>query len=582
MTGSHKELDRSRSSRPRRIAGQSFLFLSLIFSMLLAACSGGGGTTTTNNGGSSSVLKVVAAPKGPNVDLFNPYDSSNQGSTWGTQGLLYEPLWFISSYDSSEKPWLASSYSFNSDVTALTFKLRTDVKWNDGTQFTSADVKFTFDEMKKYPALDTGAVWASRLSSVTTPDASTVVFNLQHPDSTALYRLGVGVYIVPQHIWSSISGDPAKFTNDQNPVGTGPYKLASFRPELVKYTVNPTYWGTKPAIKEVDVPQAADNATAAQMISKGEIDWSGVGWDPGTDAGFSKKDPQHNHTFFSGSNTVTLYMNLQKAPFNNLAFRQAVSLAINRPELYQKGNIYAPPASQSAVVTPNFNSWVSPKYAGKQFPTDDANYTQAWKLLGQAGYTKDANGMAADASGKELSFSLLDVNGWTDWVADSQLLQNDLAKIGITTTINTVGGYPPYYNALQSGNYDAAISWEDGGPTPYYPFFDMLSSTYSAPAGQPITGGTNFERWSDPATDKLLSQYSTSADLNTQKQAIYGIEDIIANQLPVIPLTINVWWAEYTTNNIKGWPSATNPYDIAAPYQAPDLENVVLHLQPNS
>ena len=580
MTGSHKELGATRPSRSRsrRIASQSFLFLSLIFSMLLAACSGGStGTTGNSNAGGSSVLKIVPTPKGPNPDLFNPYFSGNQGSTYGAQGLIYESLYFVNSYDSSEHPWLASSYSFNSDVTALTFKLRQDVKWTDGTQFTSADVKFTFDEMKKYPTLDTGAVWASRLSSVTAPDPYTVVFNLQHPDSTALYRLGVMIDIVPQHIWSSISGDPAKFANDQNPIGTGPYKLASYKPELVKFTANTSYWGTKPAIKA-----AADNATAAQMLSKGEIDESDVGWDANTDATFSKKDPTHNHTWFAPSNTVMFYMNLQKAPFNSLAFRQAISLTINRPDLYAKGNIYAPPANPSGVLTPNWNSWISPTYAGKTFPTDDAKFSQAWALLKQAGFTKDANGMAADASGKELSFSILVVSGWTDWDADAQLIQADLANIGITTTINSVGGYTPYYSAMQSGDYDSVISWTDGGPTPYYPLFDMLSSSYYAPAGQPIAGGTNFERWKDAATDKLLSQYSTSWDPTVQKQAVYGLEDIVAKQLPAIPLTQNPWWYEYTTNNVKGWPSASNPYDIGALYQNPDLENVILHLQPNS
>jgi peptide/nickel transport system substrate-binding protein len=581
MTGSYKEASAMRLSSSRRIAGKSFLLLSLIFSLLLAACSGSSTPANSSSSG-SSVLKTVPTPKGPNPDLFNPYFTANQGSTYGAQGLIYEPLWFINSYNSNSSPWLASSYSFNSDVTQLTFKLRQDVKWTDGQQFTSADVKFTFDEMKKYPTLDTGALWASRLSSVNAPDPYTVVFNLQHPDSTALYRIGVTVDIVPEHIWSTISGDPAKFANDQNPIGTGPYKLASYRPELVKFTANPNYWGTKPGIKEIDVPAAADNPTAAQMISKGEIDETDVGWTANQDASFSQKDPQHDHIWFAPSNTVMFYMNLQKAPFNSLPFRQAVSLTINRPQLYAEGNIYAPPANPSGVLTPNWNSWISPEYAGKQFPTDDAKFSQAWKLLGQAGYTKDANGMAADKNGKELSFSILVVSGWTDWDADAQLIQADLANIGITTTINSVGGYTPYYSAMQNGDYDTVISWTDGGPTPYYPFFDMLSSTYSAPAGQPIAGGTNFERWSDPATDKLLSQYSTSADPNVQKQAIYGLEDIIANQLPAIPLTQNPWWYEYTTNNIKGWPSKSNPYDIGALYQAPDLENVILHLQPNS
>ncbi len=559
----------------RHVPAKGFFLLSIVFSLLLAAC--GSATTPQGSAKGPVTLKVVASPAQNNVDNFNPYFSSNQGSSYGTQGFLYETLYFVNTYNSQETPWLASSYEYSSDLSSITFHLRPGVKWNDGQPFTSADVLFTFNLMKQNPALDSTSVWSSTLKDVAAPDANTVTFTLQRPNTTALWRIGAQIFIVPQHSWQSVSGDPAKFINN-TPVGTGPYTLVSHSPQLIKYARNPNYWGTKPAVEQILVPSVNTNATGALQMAKGQLDWLGAGWDPNLDPAFVGKDSVHNHHWFAPSNTVMLYLNLQKYPFNLLPVRKAISLAIDRQELQQKAAPYAPPANPSGVLLPNFKSSISSDYASTQFTVDRA---QATSLLEGAGFKKDANGIYAK-DGKEISFSLLDVNGWSDWDSDTQLIQNDLKQIGISTTINSVGDYTPYYDALSSGSYEGAISWTDNGPTPYYPYFDMLDSSKYAPAGKTIPGGTNFERWTSPVTDQLLKQYSTSKDPATQTQALQGIQKIMVEQMPAIPLTYNPYWAEYTTTNLVGWPSADNPYDVASPYTAPDNENVVLHLHPAS
>ena len=558
----------------------AFCSLLVVLGMMLTAC-GGGSSTTTNR---SSTLRVLSSPGQPNPDLFNPYFNTNQGGDFGAQGLLYEPLYFTNLYNGQTTPWLASSYSYSSDLTQLTFHLRPGVKWNDGQALTSADVKFTFDLMNTHPALDQNSVWAL-LKGVATPDDSTVVFTLQHPDSTALFRLGDQVYIVPQHSWANISGDPAKFSNDNNPVGTGPYKLTSFSSDLITYDANPTYWGTKPQVKKILVPSIKDNTTAITDMIQGKLDWMGTGWNPDYDPLYTGKDPQHNHTWFAASNTVMLYLNLQKAPFNNLMVRKAINAAINRNQLPQGVAKYAGVANPTGIIIPTLNNWISSPYQTMPF---QYNTSQAQSYMQQAGFTKGSDGFYRDSKGKEFSMTVDVVNGWSDWDQDVQFIVNDLNAAGIKATVNSESGYTPYYTAISTGNYDAAISWTNSGPTPYYAYQAMLSSANSAPTGKAVVG-TNFERW-DPSTskgysvqtDKLISQYEQSADTNAQKQAIAGIEDVMVNQLPVIPLTVNVYWDEYTTKNWTGWPDASNPYDSGAPYNMPDAENVILHLTPAS
>ncbi|MDQ2905178.1 MAG: ABC transporter substrate-binding protein [Chloroflexota bacterium] len=555
--------------------------LLLVLAMMLAAC--GGSNNTTPTAARTTALRILSSPGQPNPDLFNPYFNTNQGGDYGAQGLLYEELYFTNLYTGKASPWLASSYTYSSDLTQLTFKLRTDVKWNDGQPFTSADVKFTFDLMQQHPALDQGSLWASLLKSVEVPDSSTVVFTLQHPDSTALFRIGDGVFIVPQHSWSNISGDPAKFANDSKPVGTGPYMLKSFSPDLITYTVNPNYWGTKPQVQTIQIPSIKDNTTAITDMINGQLDWAGIGWSPDNDTPYTAKDPQHNHSWFTGSNTVMLYLNLRKAPFNNLLVRKAISAAIDRSQLPQGVAQYARVASPTGVIVPVYNNWISTDFQSMSF---EKGQDKIDSYLTQAGFKKGGDGFYHDASGKVLSMSVDVVTGWSDWDQDVQFMVNDLNKAGIKASMNSESGYTPYYTAISTGAYDAAISWTNSGPNPYYAYLALLNSANAAPK---VAVGTNFERWDattsngySAKTDQLLTQFQSTIDPTAQMQAMQGIESIMVNQLPVIPLTVNVYWDEYRTAHFTGWPSEANPYGAGAPYTMPDEENVILHLTPVS
>ncbi len=552
--------------------------LLVVLGTLLVAC-GSTSSTATNR---ASTLHVLSAPGQGNPDFFNPYFNTNQGSDFGSQGLLYESLYFTNQYDGSTQPWLASSYQYSSDLTQLTFHLRTDVKWNDNTSLTSADVTYTFNLMKQYPALDQTGVW-SILKSVGAPDANTVVFTLVHPDSTGLFRVGDQVFIVPQHIWSKVQGDPTKYANDTNPVGTGPYTLTNHSSDLVTYDANPNYWGTKPQVKKIQIPSIKDNSTAITAMIKGQLDWMGTGWNPDYDSLYTDKDPAHNHTWFSASNTVMLYLNLSKAPFNNLLVRKAINAAIDRTQLPQGVAKYAGVANPTGVIVPLLSSWISSQYQSMAFDTGKdkvASYMQ------QAGFKKGSDGFYQDASGKTFTMAIDVVNGWSDFDQDVQFMVNDLTQAGIKASVSMQSDYAPLYKAISTGDYDAAIYGTNSGPTPYYPFQALLSSANSAPAGQAVVG-TNFERWDKTTsngfsaqTDALLAQYEAASDPNAQKQAIQGIEAIMVSQLPVLPLTVNVYWDEYSTKNWTGWPTAATPYDSGAPYNQPDAENVILHLKP--
>jgi peptide/nickel transport system substrate-binding protein len=162
-------------------------------------------------------------------------------------------------------------------------------------------------------------------------------------------------------------------------------------------------------------------------------------------------------------------------------------------------------------------------------------------------------------------------------VTDCQIMANDLKAIGMNVTVNAIS-QNNYVNALQTGNYDAAISWTNPGPTPFYLYNALLNSQYILPPGQ--ISPSNWERWKDPTSDQLLKQYATSSDPSVQQQAIYGLEKIMVEQMPAIPLVYGATWYEYNTSRFTGWPDASNPYAVPSPYTYPDDEIVVLNVKP--
>lgn len=540
--------------------------LLLICVVLFVAC---GGSSQANRPHAQTTLAIVANTGGDYTRIFNPYSPS---TNYGAQGMIYETLLYFNRLNGKVSPWLASSYNISSDARTMTFHLRPGVLWSDGTPFTSADVVYTLQLLKKYPAMDTFSMWQF-IKSVMAPDASTVVVMLNTPFSPLLWYLAGQTWMLQQKHYTGV-GDASQYV-DANPVGTGPYILKSFTPQNYFLVKNPHYWQPgKPAVNEIDFPAFDSNTSSELALDRGQLDWAGL-YVPNLQQTFVARDPTHNHYWFPPSDVVMLYLNLAKYPFNLLPVRQAISDAIDRQQLDMVGeNGYEPVASPTALVLPTYQSYLDSSLASAAFAQ---NTSQSEQLLESVGFTKGPDGFFADKNGKKLSFSIDVVTGWTDWITDCQIMVNDLKAAGMDVTVNSMS-YNAYYNALQMGNFSVGISWTNPGPTPYYLYDGLLRSSNTAPIGQ--SANSNFERWSDPATDKLLNEFASTTDPAIQQQAIAGIQQIMVNELPSIPLTNEPYWYEYSTTHYTGWPDLAHQYAVPSPFMAPDNEIVLLNLQP--
>jgi len=413
-----------------KIKATSMVFtLLVIFTLILSAC---GTTGTTSNTSSKKVLKVATQSYDFAQSGFNLYNGHPNAGL----GLIYETLYFVNVNDGSFTPMLATNYAWSSDNTTVTFTIRQNVKWNDGQPFTANDVVFTFNTMKQYPVADTNGVW-SYLSSVTSPDANTVVMTFQKAYPPELVTIAGHVYIIPQHVFAS-AGDPTKYLTDK-PVGTGPFTLTKYQPSLAVYDKNPSYWqADKVKVDQVQFPEYKDNSTLALALPRGDIDWAGY-FSATLKQDFVDKDPAHNHLFMDAINLYSICAN-QRDPMvggsAGLPVRLALSYALDRNAIAAQATAgLEPPGSITGLVLPTAQGWLDPQLAN--LPTS-ADAAAAQKYLTDAGFTKGSDGIY-QKNGKRLSLTLRSVDSYSDWNAAAQLIASQAKVVGIEIKNVTVG-----------------------------------------------------------------------------------------------------------------------------------------------
>ena len=533
------------------------------------ACSSSSPATTSAPGGSGSLTIAVDNGSPTLQDDFNPFSPSQRSGT----PYMYEPLEYVNPLNGAYTPFLATGHKFTSDTT-LQFTMRPGLKWSDGQPLTAADVVFTFNLMKRHAALDSAGVW-QHLSSVT-GSGSTITFRFSTPD-VPFAQVIAQTLVVPSHIWSKVA-NPVTFTNP-HPVVSGPYQLASFSPNQYVLAKNSKCWQTAaaPAAKLI-FPALTGNQTSQLLLASGDYDWSTL-FVPDIKKSWVSRDPSANKYWFPPGGTITLYLNLSKPPYQSQAFRQGLSDGLDRATIAAKAEDgYVQPASQSGLLLPGLASWLDPSLPGHGLVPYQPQ--QAVSLLAKAGYHKSGNKLTGPG-GKQAAMTIIVPNGFTDWLQGAQVIQQELAKLGISVSIQTPQ-YAAYYSDLQTGHFDAAIGAFGGTGSPYLDLNALLSSSLAAPVGR--SAASNYERYSSRTTDRLLTALQSTTSLSQQKQAVYALEHVMINQVPVITLFYGATWGEYSTSGFTGWPDAAHPYAPPAPYGSPPPDKstplmIITHLQ---
>ncbi len=491
---------------------------------------------------------------------FNPFSPNK-----AVVGFTFETLYQVDGFNCSETPWLATAYEWEG-TQKLTFTLRDGVKWHDGKPFTADDVVFTYEMIKANPALDLMGV-GPILKSVA-GQGNTVTMEFSSP-AVLLFSKIAKVEIVPKHVWES-AGDPVRFTNN-DAIGTGPYRVKTFNARQMVLERVPDYWqADKVKIKELRFTHSPEGQVDQLRLERGEYDMNSM-FVPDIEKVYVAKDPEHNKYWYAPGGVISLYPNLTKAPFDDVAFRKALTSAFDRQDIADKAQFgYVETASQTGLILPNQEEWLDKDIPdGGKIPYD---VDKAKKALDDAGYTLDGENRRLGKDGKPLSFEFKVPSGWSDWIQAAQMVKNDFGKLGIQVDVATPQ-QATYDQDRAVGNYDLLFGVYGGDCNIHKDFADPLASAQSADIGKPAV--SNFSRWRDDRTDQLLDQLASAGDEQAQKEAVHGLQQVMVDEVPNIPLWYGAKWFQYRTKRVVGWPNAEDPYATST-----DVLLIITRLRP--
>ncbi|MEM9731976.1 MAG: ABC transporter substrate-binding protein [Pseudomonadota bacterium] len=234
---------------------------------------------------------------------------------------LFEGLTRIAENGAVE-PALAESWTISDDGKTYTFKLRTGVKFHDGTDFTADDVKFSLDRARAEGSTNAQKALFSAIEVVTVVDAATVEVKLSAPTGSFLFNMGWGDAVI-------VAPESAQ-TNKNNPVGTGPFKFGNWaKGANVTLTRNEDYWGDKPALEKATFRFISDPAAALSAMLSGDLD-AFANFPAPESIPQLKADPRFAVVVGSTEGETILSTNNAKPPFDNPKVRQAIAHAIDR------------------------------------------------------------------------------------------------------------------------------------------------------------------------------------------------------------------------------------------------------------
>jgi peptide/nickel transport system substrate-binding protein len=491
---------------------------------------------------------------------------------WPTVRGMYEPLMIFDQLNGKWVPWLATDYRWERGAKELVFEIREGVKWSDGRDMTIRDIEFTFELIKKFPALDLRGAW-KHLESIRTEGQSIhFVFKAPHvPGMGAIAHQP----IVPEHVWASVE-DPVSW-NNPDPVATGPFtEILKFETQVYEIGRNPHYWmPNKPAFDAMRFPAFAANDQATLALVSGEVDWAGY-FVPAIDRTYVGKDPEHHDYWFPLiEGCVFLYPNTTKPPYDQVQVRKAISRAIDRELLVEVAmHGYTRPADASGL-SDAYAKWRDPQVV------DEGTWVQhdtaaAEAAFDAAGLTKNAEGWRVGPDGEVWQPQVHVPSGFSDWVRGGQVIVAGLREAGVDASLKTYD-FGAWYDKIQRGEFELSIGWSVPEPSPYDYFRNLMSSETVAPIGESSNG--NWHRFANPEADAALAALRPATDEKTQREAVNRLQRVFSEFAPAIPLFPGPVWAEFNDRRFTGFPTQDNPYAPPTPGLKPQALLVLTELQ---
>jgi peptide/nickel transport system substrate-binding protein len=400
----------------------TLLATALVAVLSLAACSSGASGSAATTTGTDATISIGSLYEPQNLDNTG---GGGQGITEAFNGNVYEGLFRLT--DSGDvEPLLATDHTVSTDGLTYTFTLRKGVTFQSGKPLTSADVKYSIDQVVSSSSKSARKSSFPPISSITTPDDSTVVVTLGSRSISFVYNLS--------YVWIVNSTATDRSTTAD---GTGPYALGAWkRGSTLSLERNPHYWGPPAKNAEVVFHYFTDATAQNNALITGAVDVVTSVQSPDALTQFTNNSA---YTVSDGKSTTKLLLafNDRVAPFDNVDVRKAVSSAIDNRKLLT--SIWGDHGTLIGSMVPPTDPWFEDLTGVNPYDLGLAK-----SLLTKAGY---ANGFAFT----------LDTPTYDPHPVVAQFVKTELAKVGITVTINPVTADQWYQKVYKNHDFTATL-----------------------------------------------------------------------------------------------------------------------------
>jgi peptide/nickel transport system substrate-binding protein len=480
------------------------------------------------------------------VDTFNPFISIYLLPTNAIR-YMYESLVQNSAEDGSPTEGLAESWETDDEGRQWTYTLHKDMKWSDGEPITSADIKYTYEQMMTVPELGTAnGNLVSNFDSVEAPDDLTLVINLKEPQAP---NPGSEIPVVPKHIWENID-DPAGYANDKDVVGSGSFVLKSYKAnESIVLDANPNFWRGAPKIDKLQYVYYTNSDAQVQALKAGDVDFvTGL-----TPTQFTALENVEGVTTHSGTgrryHSISINPGFQtrdgvafgtgSEALKDVAVRQALRLGTDNETLLDSV-LEGEGVLASSFIPASFPKWaLSPDNAAVVgFDPEAAQAT-----LEGAGWTVGADGIREKAGTKLQLRLLIDAEDTTEQ-SISEYFVPWMKNIGVSIQVESTDSDTLSAKA-SAADYDMYFSGWSVNPDPDYQL--GINTCMNLPTNEDGTGGTSQDGYCNPEFDALYNQQRSELDA--------GKREAIVQEMLAMNYTDTVQIANWYANGLEAYRS---------------------------
>ncbi len=463
---------------------------------------------------------------------------------------------------------LADSFGFDSDNNYVV-KLKSGIKWSDGTPLTAQDIVTTFDILY----LEGATEWKS-MSKVEAVDDLTAKFTVTTP-SKALERLLIAQEnIAPTSVYGDLAkqvepliaagkktGDSdfdalAKQVADFRPtdfVADGPYKLdpSSITAQSLTLDKNPGGFNADVVKFDQILLWNGETEVVTPLVAAGQLDYGTYGFPPATEKSFT--DAGIDIIRGPGHTGPAIFVNFKDYPLNKVEVRRAIAYIIDRDAAgsVSLGKSGVAVEYMAGMGDSLVDSWVSDDVKSK-LNTYDQDTDKATSLLEGIGFKKGSDGKWVDDKGNPLAFTLKFPSDYTDWSATAENVTEQLNDFGFNITASGEQSTQVQPDVF-AGNFQMAIQgWGASSPFPGLSYLVPYQTYDGQGANVGQTGaGISFDTkvtYSGGSLDVLdaANKSLQGLDQDAQKKLVDQLAQSFNEQLPIIPV-----WERYANNPLN-------------------------------